>query len=62
MDEVKKGKLTDDIFLKYLMCRPGMRLHIYNTEQPFLGELLDIEYYKTSNSKSKSSMKILYYN
>jgi len=46
MDEVKKGKLTDDIFLKYLMCRPGMRLHIYNTEQPFLGELLDIEYYK----------------
>jgi hypothetical protein len=45
-DEVKKGKLTDDIFLKYLMCRPGMRLHIYNKEQPFLGELLDIEYYK----------------
>lgn len=45
-EEVKKGKLTDDIFLKYLMCRPNMRMHIYKTEQEFLSIVLDVSYYK----------------
>lgn len=45
-DEIKRKEITDDIFLKYLMCRPNMRLHIYNKEQPFLTELADVEYYK----------------
>lgn len=56
--EVEKCKLTDDIFLKYLMCRPNMRLYIYNSEQPFLTELLDIEYYKhlTLNQKEYKNL------
>ena len=44
--QIKSGKINDDIFLKYLMCRPKMRIYIFDKQQDFIEEFVDIDYYK----------------
>jgi len=45
-NQIKSGKINDDIFLKYLMCRPEMRIYIFDKQQDFIEEFVDIDYYK----------------
>ena len=41
-----KGVIDDDVFLKYLMCRPNMRIYIFNKKQNDLEKYKGIQYYK----------------
>ena len=45
-NQIKSGKINDDIFLKYLMCRPKMRIYIFDKQQDFIEEFINVAYYK----------------
>jgi hypothetical protein len=45
-NQIKNGKINDDIFLKYLMCRPKMRIYIFDKQQDFIEEFVNVAYYK----------------
>lgn len=45
-NQIKSGKINDDIFLKYLMCRPKMRIYIFDKQQDFIEEFVNVAYYK----------------
>ena len=41
-NQIKSGKINDDIFLKYLMCRPKMRIYIFDKQQDFIEEFINV--------------------
>jgi len=44
--QLQSGKVNDDIFLKYLMCRSNMRIYIFDKQQEFIEEFINVAYYK----------------